>query len=181
MAPGLPRPGSRRAPAWRCRGPRRSRPAAVPLRRLAEYSFRRDRGDAVGAAGGTVERGFCRLLRLGAHDVRNSKPFLALLLRLDDAEHHHAAAGPDRPAAGVIDRAIPFGGVVDDDEAFGRVTRLEAKSLAGHACPGMCTADMLPHSVVLGESRSGPTPWRRPRFRERASAPANEADDVLRE
>src|SRR4051794_18844775 len=120
-----------------------------------DHPFRGDRGDAVGAAGGTVERGFCRLLRLGAHDVGDPQPFLALLFGLDDAEHHHTAAGADRPAAGVIDRAIPLGGVVDDDEAFGLVTRLEAKSLAGHACPGMCTADMLPHSISLGESRSG--------------------------
>ena len=45
--------------------------------------------------------------------------------------------------------------VVDDDEAFGLVTRLVAKSFAGHAYPGMCRDGMLPHSRKLGEGRSG--------------------------
>src|SRR5260370_40037696 len=94
-------------------------------------------------------------MRLGAHDVGHAQPFLVLFVGLDDARHHNAAGGADSPAAGEIHRAIPFGGVVDDDKAFGLVTRLEALSLAGHACPGVCTVDMLP---------------RRSRFRQAASA-----------
>src|SRR4026208_2109889 len=47
-----------------------------------------------------------------------TQPLLVLVFDGDDAQHHHAAADADGPAAGIIDRAIPFGGVVNDDEAF---------------------------------------------------------------
>ena len=36
---------------------------------LADHPFRGDRGDAIGAAGGAIERGIGILMRLGAHDV----------------------------------------------------------------------------------------------------------------
>src|SRR4029450_7430234 len=54
----------------------------------------------------------------------------------DDAQHHDPAADANRPAAGVVHRAVPFRGVVNDDKAFWLVTRLIASSLGGHACPG---------------------------------------------
>ena len=75
------------------------------------------------------------LMCFGAHDVGDPQPLLVLVLGLDDAQHHHAAAGPDRPAAGIIDREVPFGGVVNDNQTFRLVTRLVASSLGGHACP----------------------------------------------
>src|SRR4029077_3221434 len=74
--------------------------------------------------------------RLGPQDVGHAQPLLVLVLDFDDAQHHHAAADPNRPAAGVIDRTVPFRGVVNDDQAFWLGTRLVASSLGGHACPG---------------------------------------------
>src|SRR6202023_1042943 len=84
---------------------------------------------------GPAGSGIGGLLPLGAHEGRAAEPLLVLVLGLDDAQHHHAAVDPDRPAAGIIDRAVPFRGVVDDNQAFWLVTRLVASSLGGHACP----------------------------------------------
>ena len=129
---------------------------------LADHPLRRDRGDAVGAAGGAVERVIGGLLGLGAHDVGDPQPLLVLVLDLDDAQHHHPAADADRPAAGVIDRAVPFRGVVNDNKAFWLVTRLVASSLGGHACPGAApNRRMVPRRSRLRQAASQATSRRR--------------------
>ena len=122
---------------------------------LANHPLRRDRGDAVGAARSAVERLIGGLLGLGAHDVGDPQPLLVLVLDFDDAQHHHAAADADRPAAGVVHRAVPFRGVVNDDKAFWLVTRLVASSLGGHACPGAApNRRMLPRRSRLRQAAS---------------------------
>src|SRR5262249_3040054 len=118
---------------------------------LADHALGRDGGDAVGAAGGAVEGCARRLLRFGAHDVGNAQPLLVLVLDLDDPQHHHAATGADGPAARVIHRAIPFGGVVNDDEAFRLVTGLVTASLCGHACSRRCRSHAATSPLRLGE------------------------------
>src|SRR5260370_1409182 len=75
------------------------------------------------------------LMRLGAHDVCDPQPLLVLVLDLDDAQHHDAAADADRPAAGIVHRAVPFRGIVNDNQTFWLVTRLVASSPGGHARP----------------------------------------------
>src|SRR5262249_51168728 len=70
----------------------------------------------------------------------DAEPFLILVLGFDDAQHHYAAVIADRPPAGVVDRPIPFGGVVNDDKTFRLVTRFVASSLGAHACPGAALA-----------------------------------------
>src|SRR5882724_3192925 len=84
---------------------------------------------------GVIQRRIGFFQRLRAHDVGDPQPLLVLVLGFDDAQHHHAAADPDRPAAGVVDRAVPFRGVVNDNQTFRLVIRLVASSLGGHACP----------------------------------------------
>src|SRR4029077_7158506 len=80
----------------------------------------------------------------GPHDVGDPEPLLILVFGLDHAQHHHTAAAAHRPAAGVIDRAVGFGAVVNDHKTFRPVTGLVASSLRGHAYPGAGT------SVVRG-------------------------------
>src|ERR1700686_538101 len=119
---------------------------------LADHAFRGDRGNAIGAAGRAIERGVSFLLRLGAHDVGDPQPLLVLVLGFDDAQHHHASPDPYCPAAGVVDRAVPFRSVVNDNKAFWLVTRLVATSLGGHAGPD--AAPSKPHAAT---ARPSPT------------------------
>src|SRR6266436_6651620 len=121
---------------------------------LADHALGRNRGDAIGAAGRAIERGIGFLMRLGAHDVGDPEPLLVLVLGLDDAQHYHATSDPDRPAAGVVDRAVPFRAVVNDNQAFWLVTRLVASSLGGHACPEAApNRRMLPRRSRLRQAR----------------------------
>src|SRR6202012_496723 len=109
----------------------------------AHAALRSDRGDAVGAAGGAIERGIGFLVCFGAHDIGDAEPLLVLVLDFDDAQHHHPAADPHRPAAGIVNRAVPFRGVVNDNKAFWLVTGLVASSLGGHACPEACAKQAI--------------------------------------
>src|SRR5438128_9215881 len=91
-------------------------------------------------------------MRFRAHDVGNPQPLLILVLGLDHAQHHHAAADPHRPAARVIDRAVPFRAVIDDDQTFRLVAGLVASTLRAHAGPVLRqTGRMLPHSPQYWE------------------------------
>lgn len=63
-----------------------------------------------------------------AHDVGDAEPLLVAIFRLDDARRHDTAADTHRPSACVIDGAIPFGAVVDDDQTF-RLVALFVTSL----------------------------------------------------
>src|SRR5581483_4853199 len=109
---------------------------------LADHPFGGDRGDAVGAARSAIERLIGLFQRLGAHDVGNPQPLLVLIFGLDDTEHHHPTAGPDRPAARIANGAIPFGRVVNNYQAFWLVTRLITAPPAGHACPEAATSGL---------------------------------------
>lgn len=103
---------------------------------LADHTLRRDGRDAVGAAGGAIERRVCDLFGFGLHDIGDPQPLLVAIAGVDDAEHHHATADANRPAARVVHRAVAFRGVVNDDEAFRLVTLFVTSPLAAHACPG---------------------------------------------
>src|SRR5207248_3927024 len=131
--------------------------------------------------------------------VGNAQPLLVLIFQFDDAQHHHAAAGPERPAARVIDRAVPFRGVVNDNQTFRLVTRLVASSLGGHARPGCCSQSVFGRSgtgsheenasnnrthaatlaASLGEGNKHRPHGVGPCFASQKSALADEADDVL--
>ncbi len=84
---------------------------------------------------GAIERSVRGLLGLRAHDVGNAEPLLVAVLGVDDPQHHHATADPNRPAAGVVDGAVAFRAVVNDDQTFRLVALFVASSLAAHACP----------------------------------------------
>src|ERR1700751_456282 len=116
---------------------------------LADRAFRGYRGNAVDAAGCAVERRIRVLQRFGAHDVGHAQPLLVLVFGFDNAKHHHAAAGPHRPAAGIIDRAVPLRRVVNNNKTFWLVTGLVAASLDGHACPDASVAVQKSASLLL--------------------------------
>src|SRR5262249_4356851 len=83
---------------------------------------------------------------------------------------HHAAADTDRPAAGIIDRAIPLSGIVNDNQAFRLVTGFVASSLGRHANPGWAGG----HGVFersLSRKDAGSEPVRAKKTRQ-ARAPA---------
>ena len=108
-----------------------SRPVA-----FADHPLRRDAGDAVGAAGGAIERRVGFLVGFRAHDVGDAEPLLVAVLGLDHAQHDHAGADARDAAAGVIDGAVAFRRIVDDDEKF--------RLVAGFRRSGACGSSVCP-------------------------------------
>ena len=102
------------------------------------------------------------LVRLRAHDVGDAEPLLAVVLRLDHAQHDHVGADARRAAAGEIDRAVAFLGVVDDDQKLRLVTGLVAAALAASSnVPAARATDsrtsvMLPRRCAADKCRPKP-------------------------
>src|SRR5262252_1939470 len=99
---------------------------------FADHAFRGNAGDAVRAGRKSCELRVGFLVGLGAHNVGDAQPLLAMITGFDDAQQNHTDADAGRTAARVIHGAVAFGRVVDDHQVFRLVTGLVAPSLAGH-------------------------------------------------
>src|SRR5216684_476812 len=99
---------------------------------FADHAFRGNAGDAVRACRKGCEPGVGFLMGLGAHDIGDTQPLLAMIAIFDDAQQHDAHADARGAAARVIHGAVAFGRVVDDHQVLRLVTRLVAPSLTAH-------------------------------------------------
>src|SRR5258708_2671211 len=99
---------------------------------FADHAFRRNAGDAVRTRRKACPPGVGFLMGLGAHDIGDTQPLLAMVAIFDDAQQHHADADARGAAARVIHGAVAFGRVVDDHQVLRLVTGLVAPSLTAH-------------------------------------------------
>src|SRR5215467_326532 len=99
---------------------------------FADHALRRNAGDAVRTRRKGCQPGVGFLMGLGAHDVGDAQPLLAMIAVFDDAQQHDADAHARGAAARVIHGAVAFGRVVDDHQVLRLVTRLVAPSLTAH-------------------------------------------------
>ena len=97
----------------------------------------RNRGDPVGSAGGALKRRIRTFVGLSPHHFGDTEPFLIAVFRLHHPQHHDAAADADGAAAGVVDGAIPFRAVIDDDQIFRLVTRSRSFDVV-RSCMSRC-------------------------------------------
>src|SRR5262249_46455826 len=99
---------------------------------FADHAFRRNAGDAVRTRRKGCEPRAGFLIGLGAHDIGDTQPLLAMIAGFDDTQHDNADADARGPAARVVHGAVAFGRVVDDHQELRLVTSLVAPSPTAH-------------------------------------------------
>ena len=123
---------------------------------LAEYALGIDAGEVTRACGEVVETAFRFFARFLAHEVADPEHLLHVLTADGDGrEQHELAARAGSAPRGVIDRAVAFRRLIDDDQEFPQMSGLETFSLRAHRFRS-AAIHMLPRARYGRQVSDGP-------------------------